>query len=433
MPLRFPPAAKAQRPFRLAKSPSPTTKTNCRPAPSSYTDDVLNVEFRSPSHTTVLVHAFWNGARNLLVRFSPTEAGTWAYHVSSTIKRYDNQESTFSAADTGRAGFVGVANLRHWRTTNKQPHLWFAASVPFLQIDQRHLETWLDARKHDGFTHIRGTLLTATGPIKPLTTDGQPNFPYFSELDQRILAADDRGFTLDLLLADDAFIESGSFADAPQREALVRYLAARYGSLNVTWQGIERFEAIPHSRALLQELNSYLEKYDGYHHPRSTGARMTSSPLLRDGWMNYLIEASSDPELGAVEHQFTQAPEIHLVQETAPDKFRRELWTAATNGEYPSVSYEALQNKANVKAAQIWARVLRDTRHWELEPYFEVDGARATGLDEVEYLAYAAPLRHHRNHSAQAQIQPRVDQSHHRRRNPIERLQRRSFQSADPD
>ena len=29
------------------------------------------------------------------------------------------------------------------------------------------------------------------------------------------------------------------------------------------------------------------------------------------------------------------------------------------------------------------------TRHWELEPYFDVSGARALGLAEVEYLAYA--------------------------------------------
>ena len=28
------------------------------------------------------------------------------------------------------------------------------------------------------------------------------------------------------------------------------------------------------------------------------------------------------------------------------------------------------------------------TRHWELEPYFDVDGGRAIGLDEVEFLVY---------------------------------------------
>jgi hypothetical protein len=30
-----------------------------------------------------------------------------------------------------------------------------------------------------------------------------------------------------------------------------------------------------------------------------------------------------------------------------------------------------------------------DTRHWEFEPYFDVDGARAVGLAEIGYIAYA--------------------------------------------
>ena len=67
----------------------------------------------------------------------------------------------------------------------------------------------------------------------------------------------------------------------------------------------------------------------------------------------------------------------------------RELWNCTTNAEYPNVSYESLKNEANLKAIQTWVRVLTDTRHWELEPFFDVDGARAVGLTEVEYVAYA--------------------------------------------
>ena len=131
----------------------------------------------------------------------------------------------------------------------------------------------------------------------------------------------------------------------------MRYLIARYGGLNVTWQGIEHFEDTPAARAMLQDLGSFLQKYDGFQHPRSTDARPnSSSPLLQDGWMNYLIEASPSPQLGAVEHQFTQQPEIHVVQATDPDAFRHELWDCTTNGEYPSVSFESLRNEANVRA-----------------------------------------------------------------------------------
>jgi len=31
---------------------------------------------------------------------------------------------------------------------------------------------------------------------------------------------------------------------------------------------------------------------------------------------------------------------------------------------------------------------MADTRHWELEPYFDVDGARAVALEDVEYVNY---------------------------------------------
>jgi len=332
---------------------------------------------------------FWDGGHTLRVRFSPTEAGTWTYRTASPIKRFDNQESTFPVAETGALGFVGVANLRHWWTTNKQPHLWLAAAVPFLELEQGAIETWLYARKHDGFTHIRGPLLTLHTPLKPLSADGQPNPAYFAALDDRLVAAANRGFTLDLLLADDSFVRSGAFKEWPARDALVRYLVARYGGLNVTWQGIERFEEVAGSRALLRDLGSSLQKYDTFAHPRSTDAAVSSSPLLLDGWMNYLIEASPHPEVAAVEHQFTQQPEIHIITATDPDGFRHELWNATTNGEYPSVPYEALRNEANIRAIRTWVQVISDTRHWELEPYFDVSGARAVGLEEIGFIEYA--------------------------------------------
>ncbi|HSU59661.1 MAG TPA: DUF5060 domain-containing protein, partial [Bryobacteraceae bacterium] len=161
---------------------------------SPYKDELLNVEVRSPRHTTYLMHAFWAGGHTLRIRFTPTEPGDWAYHLTSSIRRYDNQESTFNVSDSAAPGLVEVANLRHWRTTNKKPHLWLAASAPFLEIQQPAFDAWLDARKHDGFTHIRGTLLTSRSPIKPLTSDSLPDFSYFDALDDRLLAADTRGF-----------------------------------------------------------------------------------------------------------------------------------------------------------------------------------------------------------------------------------------------
>lgn len=357
---------------------------------SAYRDEVLSGEFRSPRATTYRLPAFWTGGNALKLRFTPTEPGTWTYRLTSTIKRYEGMEGTFNVADSDAQGVVQVANLRHWRTSNKKPHLWLAAEVPFLEIDPSALASWLDRRKQEGFTHIRGPLLTDKTSIKPLSADGLPNPAYFSALDDAVLAAESRGFALDLIVADDSFLRSGALSDWQKRGPLYRYLLARYGGLNITWQGFEHFEEVADSRALLKDLGSFLKDHDSYQHPRSTDARDSSAPLVNDGWLTYLIEASPDPQLGAVEHQFTTMPEIHVVNATDPERFRHEIWDCTTNGEYPSISFESLKNEANDRAIAVWSHVLAETRHWELEPYFDVDASRAVGLNEVEYLAYAA-------------------------------------------
>ncbi len=352
-------------------------------------DGLLNVEFRSPSHTTYLMHHFWSGGRTLRVRFTPTEPGLWTYKVSSTSKRLDEQEANLTVAETAEAGLVNVANLRHWRTTNKKPHLWLGADVPWFDLDQATFESWLEARKKDGFTHIRGIVLSVKSAIKPFGADGLPAAAYFDGLDEKILAAENRSFTVDLVIADESFVRSGMFDAREKLEPLIRYVVGRYGGLNVTWQGIEHFEDIQGSRALVRDIGLALKKYDGFRHPRSTDARVSSSPLLGDGWMNFIVEASARPELAAVEHQFTQQPSVHIITATQPASFRHELWNSTANGQYPNVPFEATRNEANVKAVRTWFQIVSDTRHWEFEPYFEVDGARAAGLEDVEYLAYA--------------------------------------------
>jgi hypothetical protein len=204
-----------------------------------------------------------------------------------------------------------------------------------------------------------------------------------------LLYAHSQNLVLDLILADQAFLQTRILENWETRAALLRYVVARYSPLNVTWQGVERFEERAGSRDLLKEIATLLAQTDSYRHPRSTDARMTSSMLLRDGWENFVVEASANPQLGAVERQVTAVPQIHVIQSAQPDDFRHELWAATTNGEYPVMSYQAAQNPANLQAMKVWFTIMTDVRHWEFEPFFDVDGARAVGLENVEYLLYA--------------------------------------------
>lgn len=52
------------------------------------------------------------------------------------------------------------------------------------------------------------------------------------------------------------------------------------------------------------------------------------------------------------------------------------------DGEYPEFRGD------NPNIAKYWFDFMSDTRHWELEPYFDADGARAVALEDVEYVNY---------------------------------------------
>jgi hypothetical protein len=82
------------------------------------------------------------------------------------------------------------------------------------------------------------------------------------------------------------------------------------------------------------------------------------------------------------------------------DSFRRKLWNSTMDGQYPTFgntgTYDGRKIPFNAKYLEspgakmmtAWYNFFDDTRHWELEPYFEVDGGRALALEGVEYVVY---------------------------------------------
>ena len=52
------------------------------------------------------------------------------------------------------------------------------------------------------------------------------------------------------------------------------------------------------------------------------------------------------------------------------------------DGEYPEFRGD------NPAIAKYWFDFMADSRHWELEPYFNLDGGRALALEDTEYLVY---------------------------------------------
>src|SRR5690348_10549384 len=82
--------------------------------PQPYATVDLKVDFRSPRHRTLQMPGYWDGARKMVVRFSPTEPGQWDYHVTSNVAEWNDKEASFTAAPSDAPGFIQPANLHHW-------------------------------------------------------------------------------------------------------------------------------------------------------------------------------------------------------------------------------------------------------------------------------------------------------------------------------
>ena len=394
--------------------------------PNPYRTVELEAEFRSPRFRTFRVPAFWDGGRRMLLRFAASGPGTWEFRVSSNLKQFDGKDGQFTATEAAAPGFLHQANVHHWAIVDEsvqKPHLWMGDTLlTFPSIDRALFEKIVDTRAAQKFNHIRGVLLSKPGePQRAFASADQPQIAFFRELDERIRYMNAKSVVADLVAAWDPDQLAKLFPSWEERRRYFRYLVARYGAMHLTWQLVEQFETTNNARALLKEVGQVLKKIDPYRHPRSTGALLASSPLLGDEWMDYVAYGTADDHLGSVEHQLDAVPFVNLhfgaedsgagragPNDVDTDALRRRLWNAAMDGQYPTfantgtsgagkfpVDAKFLDSPA-AKQMSIWYDFFSGTRHWELEPYFEVDGGRAVALERphdeemegVEYIVY---------------------------------------------
>jgi len=373
--------------------------------PYPYASVDLRAEFRSPNMRTYPLPAFWDGANRMVLRFAPTEAGRWEYLLSSNIPEWDGLTGAFNAAPSDAPGFLSVANLHHWATiAANRPHLWMGSTeLRFGRISDADFRALVDARAAQKFNHLRGLVL-GEGAELGFLAPGSVDLAYFQRLDQRIAYINSKGMIADLVLAPSPAALLRLLPDPAARRRLVRFLVARYAARNVTWQGLAEFESQTGAREVLQEIGALIKQMDPYQHPRTTGARVTSAPLLDDGWMDFAAYGTADPAVGAIEHQLYQVPGVALsfaredtgAGKSAPDdvdaaEFRRRLWTVSMNGQYPTYADTGgphWLDSPGSKAMTVWFDIMASARHWDMEPYFDIDGGRAMALPGVDYIVY---------------------------------------------
>lgn len=384
----------------------------------------LEAEFRSPRFRTFRMPAFWDGGNRMVIRFAPTEAGQWTFRTASNVTRFDGVEEHFSATPSDSHGFLRPANVHHWAFVDENvrtPQLWMGDTLlPFAYIDRAVFERIVDARAAQKFNHLRGMVLAAPGGAqRALKAGGEPDAAVFREIDARILYMNGKGMTADLVLAWNAGQWASLFPSWEERRRFLRYLVAQFSAMQVTWQLAGSFEDDDNTRALLKEVGQALKSLDPYVHPRSTGALKTSSPLASDEWMNFITYGAADDQLGSIEHQLYPATcvNLNLGAENSgsggpdgvdADTFRHHLWNASMDGQYPTFANTGTSGAGGrpvdtasvdspaAKQMAIWYDFFAGTRHWELEPYFELDGGRALALERpdeeelegIEYVVY---------------------------------------------
>jgi hypothetical protein len=379
--------------------------------PNPYLTVDVKVEFRSPRHRTLAVPAYWDGGRRMVVRFAPTEAGDWDYHVTGNVADWADKIGSFTAISSESQGFLRPANVHHWAYTERdsrgldQAHLWMGATeMLFANLDDAAFRAVADARAAQKFNHLRGSLLSQA-QAGAFASPDKPSIEYFQRLDGRVRYLNQKGIAADLILAGGAGYLTKAFPTGQQRSRFLRFVVGRYAAMNVTWQAVDAFEDYPDSRALMKEVGSLLKQLDPYQHPRTSGAHLTSTPLLDDDWMNFAAYGTPDDNLGAVEHQLYGVPFVNLdfgredsgAGKSGPNDvdaalFRRRLWSATMDGQYPTYANTGAgapyATSPGVKAMTAWFEFMAETRHWELEPYFDVDGGHAVALEDTEYVVY---------------------------------------------
>jgi hypothetical protein len=378
--------------------------------PDPYASVELRAEFRSPNMRTYALPAFWDGGGRMVLRFSPTEAGRWEYRLTSNIAEWDGLTGAFTANASDAPGFLHVANLHHWATADNRPHLWMGASeMRFAWLDDADFRAVVDARAAQKFNHLRGLVL-GEGAALGFRSPGSPDLAHFQRLDQRIAYINSKGLIADLVLAPSPAALIRLLPDPAALRRFIRFLVGRYAARNVTWQGLQEFESQSGTRALLNNAGALIKEFDPYQHPRSTGARVTSAPLLDDGWMDFAAYGTADAAVGAIEHQLYQVPGVALdfaredsgagprpangpaSGEVDSAEFRHRLWTVTMNGQYPTYANTGagahFTDSPGARAMTIWFNLMAGTRHWDLEPYFDLDGGRALALPGVDYIVY---------------------------------------------
>ncbi len=346
----------------------------------------LHAEFRSPRASTFLAHAFWDGGNRWVIRYSPLEPGTHKYRLTGTVAGISGHEGEMTASPYPNAhpGTLAPANLHHFATVDGivyTPYLYMGAMVPgFSTMDAARWKALVDERAEQHFNHLAVTLVDAGAGGSFRTPE------FFRAAEEKMAYANQHGIIVDLAFFGPDLM-TRLLPTPADRRTWFTYALSRLAAFDVVWQGLEGWENYPDGRALTKEIAEYLKSFDPYKHLATSRTLATSAPLADDGWMHIRAYQSADDAVGAIEQQLYADPAINnfSAEDSSADAFRHHLWNATMNGQYPEA---VVPDAASATAMKVWFEFMQSTRHWELEPFFDVENGRGLQLEGVEYVVY---------------------------------------------
>lgn len=353
--------------------------------PSARGDQPLNLhaEFRSPLASTALVHAFWDGGTKWVIRFTPIEAGPYTYRLTSDIESFNDKTGTFTATPNEKKGWLRAANLHHFALVEGNvltPHLWMGFIVPgFAAMDLARWKSLIDTRAQQHFNHVAITLIDEASAAQFRSPE------FFRAAEEKIRYANDHGLIVDIAFFGPNDLMTRLLPNHEGRQKWFTMAISRLAAFDVTWQGLEAWESYPNGREELKEISEFLANLDPYKRTRSSRAEITSAPMADDGWLRYRSYQTADDQISAVEQQLFQYPAINNFGGSDADTFRHRLWNATVDGQYPA---SVIPNEQAAAEMKVWYDFMADTRHWELEPFFDSDQGRGLALEGVEYIVY---------------------------------------------
>ncbi len=384
--------------------------------PNPYVSIELRAEFRSPDRgRTRVVSGYWDGGRSMRFRFAPDFEGRWDFRILSNLTGVDGQTFSFQATPATGSGFIEVFNTRYFRHPGpNEGHFWMGdTSYRFATIPWETFTKYVDARAAQKFNHMRGLLLGWEETAEKVLADpDRPLVEHFREVDRRIAYLNSRGMIHDVIFGGDQNQLAELLPDRKQRERYIRYICARYAAFNITWQGVQEYEEYPDGRKLLKELYDTVRKWDPYNHPRSTHSVDTSSMLIEDGWMTYIVQQNSTASLAAIDYQLHPMPVVNTEfgyensgagashdHHVSSDEFRKRMWRMAMRGHYVTFGNTGtyggrkfdvdLQyvDSPGVRYVGVFHDFMTQTRYFDLQPYYRVVGGASLSLDYTPFLA----------------------------------------------